>query len=431
MLHSNLSVNEKDHLVFAGMDTVELAEKYGTPLYLMDEDRIRSRCRSYIDTMKKYIGENAHPLYASKACSFKQMYRIAMEEGMYVDVVSGGELHTAASVGFPMEKIFFHGNYKSRAEISYAMDLGLGIIVVDNPDELAMVDEEAGKHGIKQKIVLRITPGVDAHTNKKINTGLVDSKFGACIETGHAEQIVRQALSCENLELKGFHSHVGSQIFTATPFMESTDIMIAFCKSIMNRYGFAAEILNLGGGFGVKHVKTDPDFNIDKVIMDIGKELDRICGILKFPKPSLFLEPGRSIVADSGITLYTVGGVKEITEDICYVAVDGGMTDNPRYTLYQADHTFILANHANAPVDFRATIAGRCCESGDVLKHKAWIPKPKTGDYIATLVTGAYNYSMASNYNRIPRAPVVMIKDQEDRIVVKRESYDDLLINDI
>ena len=303
--------------------------------------------------------------------------------------------------------------------------------MVDNPDELHLVDALAGELGIRQKILLRITPGVDAHTNKKINTGLVDSKFGATIETGHAEMIVQDALACKNVELKGFHCHVGSQIFTATPFMEATDIMIAFCKSILNRYGFTAEILNLGGGLGVRYIKSDPTLNIDIVVRQISEELARICRIMKYPQPAIFLEPGRSIVADSGITMYTVGSIKQITDDICYVAIDGGMTDNPRYTLYQAEHTFLLANRMSAPVDFKATIAGRCCESGDVLKERAWIPKPEVGDNIATLVTGAYNYSMASNYNRIPRAPVVMIRNKEDYVAVNRESYDDLLRNDV
>ena len=431
MLHSNLNINDQDHLEFAGVDAVEMADKYGTPLYLMDENRIRERCREYIRCMQTYLGENSHPLFASKACSFKQMYRIAKEEGMFIDVVSGGELHTAVSVDYPAERIFFHGNYKSPSEIRYAMEVGLGYIVVDNPDELHLVDEIAAELGIRQKILLRITPGVDAHTNKKINTGLVDSKFGATIETGHAEMILQEALACKNVDLRGFHCHVGSQIFTATPFMEATDIMIAFCKSILNRYGFAAEILNLGGGLGVRYIKSDPTLNIDVIVRQISEELARICKIMKYPQPAIFLEPGRSIVADSGITLYTVGSIKQITDDICYVAIDGGMTDNPRYTLYQADHTFLLANRMSAPVDFKATIAGRCCESGDVLKERAWIPKPEVGDKIATLVTGAYNYSMASNYNRIPRAPVVMIRDKEDYLAVKRESYDDLLRNDV
>lgn len=431
MLHSNLTINEKNHLEFAGMDTIDLAEKYGTPLYLMDEDRIRQRCRTYLDCMHQHLGETSFPLYASKACSFMQMYRLAKEEGMFVDVVSGGELHTAISAGFPADRIFFHGNYKSPSEIRYAMEVGLGYIVIDNPDELHLADSIAQELGVQQKILLRITPGVDAHTNKKINTGLVDSKFGATIETGHAEEICREALSSSNLDLKGFHCHVGSQIFTATPFMEATDIMIAFCKSIQNRYHYTAEILNLGGGLGVRYIKSDPTLNIDVIVRQIAEELSRICGIMKYPKPAIFLEPGRSIVADSGITLYTVGSVKQITDKICYVAVDGGMTDNPRYTLYQADHTFVLANRMDAPVDFTATIAGRCCESGDVLKEHAWIPRPKVGDTLATLVTGAYNYSMASNYNRIPRAAVVMIRNGEDYVAVKRESYDDLIRNDL
>jgi len=431
MLHSNLSINEQNHLVFAGVDTVEMAHKYGTPLYLMDEDRIRSHCRTYKSLINKYLGPQSNMLYASKACSFKQMYRIANEENIFVDVVSGGELYTAIEAGFQAENIFFHGNNKTPDEIRFAIEHGLGYFIVDNPDELERINEEAGKQNVKQKILLRMTPGVDAHTNKKISTGLVEAKFGSVIETGDGEAICKMALSMENIDLKGFHSHIGSQLFDSQAFIVTADIMIAFAKSIYNRYGYTAEILNLGGGFGVRYTEEDPVLDVDKILRQLSDELASICGILKYPCPAILLEPGRGLVGDAGITLYTVGGIKMIEGHKNYVAIDGGMTDNPRYTLYEAKHSFLLANRAGDVPDFKADIAGHCCESGDLLMEDALIPKPEKNDILCTLVTGAYNYSMASNYNRFTRPPVVMVSDGKDYIAVKRESYEDLCRNDV
>ncbi len=429
-LHSN--IEERDgRLFFAGADTVGLAEKYGTPLMLLDEDRIRARCRMYRRAAEKYFGEGSKPLYASKALSFRGIYRIMAEEGMSADIVSPGELYTAASAGFPMENAYFHGNNKSDADIEYAVKNGIGYFVVDSVEELSAVDRIAGEAGIRQRILLRITPGIDPHTHEKINTGRVDSKFGFAIETGAAERITGEALSKKNVELCGFHCHIGSQIFDAAPFMLAAELMIRFIADIKEKTGYEAEILNLGGGFGVRYVEDDPKADIEAMIEASANTVKRACRECGVRIPRILLEPGRSIVADAGMTLYTVGTVKEIPGFRNYVSVDGGMTDNPRYTLYGARYTMAVANKADAEADFECTVCGRCCESGDLLGERIMLPRPERGDLLAVFVTGAYNYSMASNYNRVCRPPVVMIRDGKDTLAVRRESFSDMVACDM
>ncbi|MCI8610719.1 MAG: diaminopimelate decarboxylase [Clostridiales bacterium] len=431
MLHKNLSINEAGHLTLAGMDTVELAKKYGTPLYLMDENRIRENCRTYIDAMRKYMGEGSRPIFASKACCFKRMYAIIAEMGMGTDIVSPGELYTANAAGFPMEKAFFHGNNKTDADIEYAINVGIGYFIVDNREELEAVNACALRHGIRQKILLRLTPGIDPHTQKKISTGKVDSKFGTAIETGQALELCKYALSLTGVELEGFHCHIGSQIFDYYPFRDAAEIMLRFIRTLLDTCGHEIRILNLGGGFGVRYVERDPVVDYESNIRGLAGEIQRICSELSIRQPDILMEPGRSIVADSGMTLYTVGSTKTITGYKSYVSVDGGMTDNIRYALYESDYTALLANRPADTADFCATIAGRCCESGDIIQEDVMLPRPMRGDTLAVLVTGAYNYSMASNYNRIPRPPVVMVRDGEDYVAVRKESYEDLCRNDI
>ena len=431
MLHSNLSVNNDGHLMFAEMDTIKLAEKYGTPLYLMDEARIRQNCRIYTESMEKYFGPGSRPLFASKACCFKQMYRIMKEENMYSDVVSSGELYTALQVDFPAEHIFFHGNNKTDYDIEYAISNNIGYFIVDNEEELIAVNECAKKHNIKQQILLRLTPGIDPHTHKKISTGYLGAKFGVAIETGQADDFIKLALSLNNIDLKGYHCHVGSQIFDYKPFKDAADIMLSYSKNILDKFNYYPEILDLGGGFGVRYVESDPQMDYAENIKNLAAEIKLTCETIGIPVPNILLEPGRSIVADCGITLYTVGSVKSSNENMNYVSIDGGMTDNPRYTLYEAEHTVVIANRMDESPNFNATIAGRCCESGDLIMENVSVVKPKRGDIVATFVTGAYNYTMASNYNRIPRPPVVMIKNAEDYIAVRRESFEDLDRNDI
>lgn len=431
MLHSNLSINEKGHLCLAEMDVCDLAEKHGTPLFLMDEARIRENCRAYIDAMREFMPEGSRPLLASKSCCFKKLYSIVADEGMGTDLVSPGELYTAKAAGFPLENAFFHGNNKTDADIAYAIDSGVGYFIVDNREELDCIEKTAGERGITQNILLRLSPGIDPHTQKKISTGKVDSKFGTAIETGQALEMCRYALSLKNVSLKGFHCHIGSQIFEYESFADAAEIMLKFIRDLFDDCGFVTEMLNLGGGFGVRYVESDPIIDYRENIKGLAGVIDRLCKELKVKKPAILMEPGRSIVADSGLTVYSVGSVKTITGYKSYVSIDGGMPDNPRYALYESDYTTLIANKANENADFCATIAGRCCESGDLIQEDVMLTRPERGDYLAVLVTGAYNFSMASNYNRIPRPPVVMLKNGEDYVAVKRETYEDLVRNDM
>ncbi len=426
MICDNISVNEKGHLTFAGYDTVELAEKYGTPLYLMDEDKIREHIRAYKTAMAKYFPSGSMPEFASKAFSCKQIYRIMAEEGIDIDVVSPGEIYTAASAGFPMKNSFFHGNNKTDADIRFAIENKVGCFVVDGEDELLALDRIAGEMGVKQDILLRITPGIDPHTHKKISTGSVDSKFGTAIETGQAMEIVKKALALVNVRLCGFHCHVGSQVFDIQPFTDASEIMLAFIANVRDTLGYTAEILNLGGGLGVRYTEADPEIDYGEKIKEIAEILNSQCEQLRLPVPKILMEPGRSLVADAGMTLYTIGSVKEITGYKNYVSIDGGMTDNPRYTLYESPYTIVLASRANDEKDYTATVAGRCCESGDLIQEDIKMPKPARGEILAVLTTGAYNYSMASNYNRVGKPPVVMLNSKQDYIAVRRETLKDI-----
>lgn len=431
MICNNLNINEKGHLCFAGRDTTELAKEYKTPLYLIDEEKIREKCRLYIDAMKKAFGGDSHPLFASKSLCFKRIYEIMKEEGMGIDVVSPGELYTALKAGFPMENAYFHGNNKTDEDIAFAIESGIGYFVCDNIEELKAIDKEAKKCGKKQKILIRITPGIDSHTFAKINTGKVDSKFGAAIETGQADEITGLALGFSNIELYGFHCHIGSQIFEYEPFGDAAMIMLKFVADMKKKYGYETKELNLGGGMGVRYIEEHPEIDYAQNIRKIGEVVDGACDAYGIKKPKILMEPGRSIVADAGMTLYTAGTLKEIKNFKTYVSIDGGMTDNPRYTLYESPYTVMVANRANEKADCVCTIAGRCCESGDLIQEGVNIPKPQRGDIIAVLTTGAYNYSMASNYNRLTRPPVVMLNKDSEYVAVKRETYKDLLINDI
>lgn len=431
MISKNITVSADGILEFAGFNAADLAKKYGTPLYLMDENLIRERMRIYKKALADFFPEGSVPEYASKAFSCKRVYQIAAEEGINVDVVSVGELYTAYKAGFPMERCFFHGNNKTDADIIFAMEHGLGCFVVDNTDELCAIDRIAEEKGICQDIILRVTPGIDPHTHKKISTGSVESKFGMAIETGDAIKGVELALSLKNVSLRGFHCHIGSQIFESRPFVTAAEIMVAFMVEVRNTFGYTADTLNLGGGFGVKYVENDPEIDYRQRIKEVAVKVKNICEGENFPLPRVLMEPGRSLVADAGMTLYTVGGVKEITGYKNYISIDGGMTDNPRYALYESEYTVYNASNAAAEPDYLATVAGRCCESGDLIQEDVKIKKPQRGDILAVATTGAYNYSMASNYNRVPRPAVVMLSENGDYLAVKRESLDDLIALDL
>lgn len=432
MICENIGIRN-NHLTFSGVDTVEMARKYKTPLFLMDENRIREKCRVYIGAMKKHFGEEAFPLFASKALCFKRIYEIMKEESMGIDLVSSGEIYTAVKAGFNMEKSFFHGNNKTDEDIAYAMENSVGYFVADSIYELSAVDKIAKEKGIKQKMILRLTPGIDPHTYAAVATGKVDSKFGVAIETGQAEEFLKQAVTFENLEIKGFHCHVGSQVFDqeGDVYLQAATIMLHFAKKMKDVYSFETEILNMGGGFGVRYVESDPFLDIENAIGNLAQHIKKTVAELEMRMPKIIMEPGRSIVADAGMTLYSVGTLKEITGYKNYVSIDGGMTDNPRYALYGSKYTVLLANRMNEESNFKCDVVGRCCESGDVIQPEVELPKPVRGDIVAVCTTGAYNFSMASNYNRIPRPAVVMLKDGEDYLAVRRESYADLVQRDV
>lgn len=431
MICNNISIGDDGHLYFAGRDTTLLAKKYGTPLYLLDEAKIRENCRAYIRAMKNAFGGDSRPLFASKALSCRRIYEIMREEGMGTDIVSSGELYTARAAGFPLENAYFHGNNKTDADIAFAMDCSIGYFVCDNEEELYAIDREARKRGVRQKILLRITPGIDPHTQEKINTGRVDSKFGAAIETGAADEVTALALSLPCIELAGFHCHIGSQIFDFEPFCDAATIMLNFIAHVKERFSYEARELNLGGGMAVRYLDTDPEIDYETNITKIGELVDELCDKLSVKKPTVLMEPGRSIVANAGMTLYTVGTLKQIKGFKTYVSVDGGMSDNPRYTLYSSPYTVMLANRALDTPDCVCAIAGRCCESGDLIQENVSLPTPKRDDVVAVLTTGAYNYSMSSNYNRLPRPALVMLNGEDDYVAVRRESFEDLVRNDL
>ena len=431
ILHKHFDTNEKGHLTIGGADAVELAKEFGTPAYILDENVIRENCRTYLRAARENFGADALPLYASKALCFTGIYKIAAEEGMGVDCVSSGEIYTAARAGFPTEKIYFHGNNKTEADIRFALDNKVGTFVVDNEDELYALSAEAKARGIVQRILLRITPGIDPHTHRAVVTGNVDSKFGSAIVTGQAMEIVKKALAADNIDLAGLHCHIGSQIFDTDPFSDAASIMVRFIADIKKECGYTVRELNLGGGLGVKYTEHDRDVDYADAIKQIAAVVTGFCRENGVELPKIILEPGRSLVAAAGATLYTVGSVKTIPNFRTYISVDGGMPDNPRYALYQSQYTALIANRADAPRDMTATLAGRCCESGDLLGENMAIQSAKRGDILAVLVTGAYNHSMASNYNRLPRPPIVMVRDGVARLAVKRETFEDLCRNDI
>lgn len=431
MLHDNLSVNQKGNLTINNFDTVELAEKYGTPLYVIDEDAVENNCLRYKRLIEKYFGEGSMPLFASKALSYVDIYRVVNRAGIGIDVVSGGELFTAKAAGFPLEKAYFHGNNKTDKDLTDGLNYGVGCFVADNREELVSLNKLAGEMGKRAKVILRLSPGIDPHTHKAVSTGAVDSKFGTAIATGQALEMVKFAISLENIDFAGLHCHIGSQIFDYGPFAEAAQIMVEFIAKIKEETGVKVRELNLGGGFGVRYTEDDTDFDYEKVLSDIADSLNNACEKYAVERPKILFEPGRSIVAAAGLTLYTVGSFKNITGYKSYVSIDGGMPDNPRYALYQSKYTALIANKAAEEKTVRATIAGRCCESGDLIQEDAPLQPCERGDILAVLVTGAYNYSMASNYNRLPRPAIVSVGKNGDRVVVKRESYEDLIKNDL
>ncbi|EST56111.1 diaminopimelate decarboxylase [Brevibacillus panacihumi W25] len=429
-LHGTSRVNEKGNLEIGGCDVTQLAATYGTPLYVYDEALIRSKCRAYIDAFRQ-SGFAFQVAYASKAFCTMAMCKLVEEEGMSLDVVSGGELYTALQAGFPAERIHFHGNNKSIEEIHMALDAKIGCFVVDNFYELATLDEIAQERDEKVAVLLRVTPGVEAHTHEYISTGQVDSKFGFDVQNGQALEAIKYAHESKQLHLLGVHSHIGSQIFEAEGFIVAIKRLIELLEEAREQHGFISEVLNVGGGFGIRYVESDTPLTAETYIKAITDTVRDEMTQRQLPLPELWIEPGRSIVGDAGTTLYRIGSHKHIPNVRKYVAVDGGMTDNLRPALYQAVYEAAIANKMNAPATEQVSIAGKCCESGDMLIWDVMLPEADAGDILAVTSTGAYGYSMSNNYNRIARPAVVFVKEGEAELVVKRETYQDVVSHDL
>ncbi|MEF2964407.1 diaminopimelate decarboxylase [Paenibacillus sp. M1] len=429
-LHGTSKINPKGHLEIGGCDTIELKQTYGTPLYIMDEALIRQRCREYMEAFRA-SGLPFQVAYASKAFCVMAMCRLAEEEGLSLDVVSEGELYTALEAGFPAQRIHFHGNNKTPEELEMAIEANIGCFVVDNFVELAMLQALAAEKGATVNILLRVTPGVEAHTHEYISTGQTDSKFGFDIGNGSAFEAVEQASQSLNLRLLGLHSHIGSQIFEVEGFQMAVERVAAFSLQVKEKLNVIFKVINLGGGFGIRYTAEDAPLQVSEYVKAITDAVKSSFAGAYPQLPEIWVEPGRSIVGDAGTTLYTVGTSKNIPGVRKYVAVDGGMTDNPRPALYESKYEGMLANRALDAAEETVSIAGKCCESGDMLIWDLELPKVNSGDLLAVSCTGAYNYAMASNYNRIRRPAVVFVQNGQSDLVVKRETLQDITACDV
>jgi len=415
-LPDTAKINKQGNLEIGGYDTVELAKEFGTPLYVLDEETIRNRCREYLQSFRKYY-PNTDVIYACKALCTAGVQKIVTSEGLGLDVSSGGELYTALKTGCDVKKIYFHGNNKSMAELKMALEAGIGRMVVDNLQELENLKEVAEMIGTQANIMFRINPGIEAHTHEYIKTGAVDSKFG--LPEDQIDQAVKKARTMKRINLIGFHAHIGSQILDVKPFVEETKMLLELTLK------YKTEELNIGGGPGIAYLSSDEPPSIE----DYAKGISSVLKDKTMAK--LILEPGRSIMGTAGVTLYTVGGIKDIPGMRKYIFIDGGMADNPRPILYQARYEAKIANKPNEPTKEKVTVAGRFCETGDVLIRDINLPGVEVGDVLAVLCTGAYNYAMASNYNRVGRPAMVLVGKGDATLIVKRESYDDLILNDV
>lgn len=438
---SHITANSQGHLTIGGCDTVALAKRFGTPLYVVDEDAVRRACRSYVEEFGA-LYPDVRVIYASKALMVKAIALLVMEEGLSLDVCSGGELYTAISAGCPANHIYFHGNSKTASEIAFALSVGVFRFIADSPDELYLIDRIARSKSLVANVMLRLTPGIEAHTHDYIKTGQIDSKFGIVIPNGDAMRAVSVAKGLENVRLTGLHCHIGSQVFEMEPFVDAVNIMMEFAKQAHEATGFIMEELDIGGGLGIRYNSKDDPITARDLAQAVAPALIEAASRHGLPLPALLLEPGRSIVGEAGTTLYTVNTVKRIEGVRTYVSVDGGMADNPRVALYQAEYEAVLAGRmgdvgqatpGQDDMDALETVsvAGNCCESGDMLVWDVTMPRPEVGDTLAVFCTGAYNYSMASNYNRYPRPAVVLVRDGQADVIVERETYADLAARDL
>jgi len=427
---SEHTIDEKGHLVLGGVDSVELAKTYGTPLFVYDLSLIRKRARAFLNTFKE-LHVVAQVAYASKAFSSVAMYQVMNQENLSLDVVSAGELYTAIKAGYPVERIHFHGNNKSKEELLLALEHNIGCIVVDNFYEIELLQELTAKRKQQVNILLRVTPGVEAHTHDYITTGQQDSKFGFDLLNGQADEAFKQVYQDPYLELLGLHCHIGSQIFETSGFKVAAEKLIKKMIEWKSTYQYTCTVLNLGGGFGIKYTEEDTPLEPSVYVKEMVQVVKELVAETSFSMPEIWIEPGRSLVGDAGTSLYTIGSEKKVPDIRNYLSVDGGMSDNIRPALYGAVYDAMIANKMTENKEIEYTIAGKCCESGDKLIESVKLPKAEPGDILAVFCTGAYGYSMASNYNRIARPAVVFVEDQKHQLVVRRETLEDIVHLDL
>ena len=420
-------VNSKDNLEIGGCDLQELVQKYGSPLYVLDEFTLRTSCSQYRDSFATYYSGESQVIYASKAWSCMAVCRIIDSEGLGFDVVSGGELHTTLEAGVSKDKIYFHGNNKSTAELEFAIEVGC-TVMVDNWLELRTLVRLAASHQKTVPIMIRLTPGIECHTHEYIRTGHLDSKFG--FDPNQLEEVFTYLSAQSSLSCIGLHAHIGSQIFERQPHKDLAGVLVDWMKKAQG-HGLPVTTLNVGGGLGIKYVESDDPPSISEWVKAVSISIEAACKEANLPLPKLIAEPGRSLIGSACVTAYTVGSRKEIPDFNTYIAVDGGMSDNPRPITYQSVYRAVIANKMSAPIDDRVTVAGKHCESGDVVIKKADLPQTEAGDTLVVLDTGAYNYSMASNYNRIGRPAAVVVYQGEANLIIERETYHNLIERDL
>jgi len=430
-LYGTMQKNEKGVLEIGEVGIDKLVDEFDTPLIVLDEKEIRNKIDEYKKGLSSYPGESKI-LYASKAFANRTLYRIFKEENISLDVVSGGELYTALKANFPAEEVFFHGNNKLASEIELALKNNIGGFIVDNFPEAKLLNDLADKYNKNVEVMIRLTPGIAAHTHDFMVTGKVDSKFGVGIKNGDAEKLVDLISNkYKNLKLKGIHAHIGSQIYKKEGFLKLIEIMVKFMKDMKNENGITMTKLDLGGGLGIPHTEDDPVIPIKKYVKEMVEKVIKEVNNHNYPLPELLLEPGRSIIGTAGTTLYEIGMIKDIENIKKYITINGGMSDNIRPSLYGAEYEAFLANKMNAKPEEEVSIAGKCCETGDILIKDIKLPVSKRGDILAVTCTGAYTYALSNNYNGIPRPAIVLINEGEANLIVKRESYKDLIKNDV
>lgn len=423
-------VNNAGHLTVGGLDTIKLAEKYGTPLFVYDVERIRQNARAFVNTFKER-NVPAQVAYASKAFSSIAMAQVAKQENLSLDVVSQGELYTAIKADFPMNRVHMHGNNKSREELKMAVEYQIGCIVIDNFYEMELLNEIVTESNSTMDVLIRLTPGIEAHTHDYILTGNEDSKFGFDLNKGQATQAIKRLKEMPSLHLKGIHCHIGSQIFETDGFIMAIEKIFSALDTWRKEEEFKCSVLNLGGGFGIRYTEEDEPLPLENYVNALIDEVEKQTAQYSMEFPEIWIEPGRSIVGDAAVTLYTIGSMKEIPGVRKYVSVDGGMTDNLRPALYDAKYDAVLAANVFGEKEEEVSIAGKCCESGDMLIWDLALPKVKPDDILAVFSTGAYGYSMSNHYNRFPKAAVVFVENGVDKLVVKRESFEDMIVNDL